>query len=90
MLGLSHDNSRAMTCEECGAAYFLYYDCDVEPTFTFCSILAAEIITARHPDHEQVIVLEPPEYIRERTRKEIIWSARLDLGTLLKKRSDLT
>ncbi len=90
MLGLFHDSSRAVTCDECGAVYFLYYDCDAELTFTFCSILAAEIITARHPDHEEVVVLELPLQMPERPKKEIIWSARLDLGTLLKKRPDVT
>lgn len=89
--GLAHDASRAMTCDECGAAYFLYYDRDAEPKFTFCSILAAELITARHPDHEQVIVLDLPEQIAgELSEKEIVWSARLNLGTLLKKKPDVT
>jgi len=88
---LIYDASRVMTCEECDAAYFLYCDRDAEPTFTYCSILAAELITARHPDHEQVIVLELPEQTIERPLpKEIVWSARLNLGTLLKKKPDVT
>jgi hypothetical protein len=87
---LIHDASRVMTCDECEVAYFLYYDCDAEPTYTYCSILAAELITARHPDHEQVIVLELPEQTIERPLpKEIVWSARLNLGTLLKKKPDV-
>ena len=89
--GLIHDSSRAMTCDECGAEYFLYYDREAKMRFTFCSIMAAEIIPARHPDHEQVIVLELAEQIIDRSsKKEIAWSARLDLGTLLKKRPDVT
>jgi hypothetical protein len=61
MPGLIHDRSRAMTCAECDARYDLYYDLEAEMRFTLCSILAAEIITARHPDHEPSLVLELPE-----------------------------
>ena len=61
--GLIHDSSRAMTCAECDARYDLYYDLEAEMRFTLCSILAAEIITARHPDHEQSLVLELPKQV---------------------------
>jgi hypothetical protein len=88
---LIHDASRVMTCDECDVAYSLYYDRDAEPTYTYCSILAAELITARHPNHEQAIVLELPEQTIERSLpKEIVWSTRLNLGTLLKKKPDVT
>ena len=63
MPGLIYDSSRAMTCAECDASYHLYYDLDAEMRSTLCSILAAEIITARHPDHEPSLVLELPEQV---------------------------
>jgi hypothetical protein len=56
--GLNHDNGHVITCGECCVQYHLYYDREAEPSFTFCSILATEIITARHPDHHSNIVLE--------------------------------
>jgi hypothetical protein len=64
--GLIHDSSRAMTCAECDASYYLHYDPEAEMRSTLFSILAAEIITARHPDHEQSIVLELPEQVTEK------------------------
>jgi hypothetical protein len=63
MPGLIYDSSRAMTCAECDASYHLYYDLDAEMRSTLCSILATEIITARHPDHEPSLVLELPEQV---------------------------
>jgi hypothetical protein len=63
MPGLIHDGSRAITCAECHARYDLFYDLEAEMKSTLCSILAAEIITARHPDHEQSLVLELPEKV---------------------------
>jgi hypothetical protein len=59
--GLIFDRGRVMTCAECDVGYHLYYDRDAETKSTLCSILAAEIITARHPDHRQSIVLELPK-----------------------------
>jgi hypothetical protein len=70
MPGLIHDSSRAMTCAECDARYDLHYDLEAEMRSTLCSILAAEIITARHPDHEQSLVLELPE--------QVVYLARLE------------
>lgn len=61
--GLIDDSSHAITCAECDATYYLHYDREAEMRSTPCSILAAEIITARHPDHEQSIVLELPERV---------------------------
>jgi hypothetical protein len=63
MPGLIHDSSRAITCAECDARYDLYYDLEAEMRSTLCSILAAEIITARHPDHKQSLVLELPKKV---------------------------
>jgi hypothetical protein len=56
--GLKHDNSHVVTCGECGVKYHLHYDRQAESSFTFCSILATEIITARHPDHDRNVILE--------------------------------
>jgi hypothetical protein len=89
MPGLIHDSSRAISCAECNASYDLHYDLDAEMSSTLCSILAAEIITARHPDHEPSLVLELPEQGTEKSKKEIAWSIRLDLGNLRKKRPDV-
>jgi len=89
MLGLIHDSSRAITCAECNASYDLHYDFDAEMRSTLCSILAAEIVTARHPDHEPSIVLELPEQGPDISTKKIAWSIRLDLGNLRKKRPDV-
>jgi hypothetical protein len=89
MPGLIHDSSRAISCAECNASYDLHYDLDAEKSSTLCSILAAEIITARHPDHEPSFVLELPEQGTEKSKKEIAWSIRLDLGNLRKKRPDV-
>ena len=58
--GLIHDSSRTMTCAECDVSYHLYYDREGEMRSTLSSILAAEIINARHPNHEQRFALELP------------------------------
>ena len=89
MPGLIHDDSRAITCAECNASYDLHYDFDAEMRSTLCSILAAEVITARHPDHEPSLVLELPEQGTEKMTEEIAWSIRLDLGNLRKKKPDV-
>ena len=47
-----------LTCEECGVQYTLYCDKDAAVSFTHWSLLAQEIITARHPDHTQRVVLD--------------------------------
>jgi hypothetical protein len=61
--GLIHDSSRALSCAECDVSYYLHYDRDAEMSFTLCSILAVEIISARHPDHEQTIALKLPQQV---------------------------
>src|SRR5512141_3157676 len=63
MPGLIHDSSRAISCAECNASYDLHYDLDAEMRSTLCSILAAEIITARHPDHEPSLILQLPQQV---------------------------
>lgn len=63
--GLIHDNGRPITCAECDVSYDLHYDREAETKFTLCSILAAEIISARHPDHEDRIALDLPVEMRE-------------------------
>ncbi len=56
-IDLMHDARRALNCEECDARYYLYYDNDAEGSFTHWSLLAEEIITARHPQHTDNVVL---------------------------------
>ena len=67
--GLIHDDSRPLTCSECDVSYDLHYDREVETKSTLCSILAAEIISARHPDHEERILLDLPTAMRENSEK---------------------
>ncbi len=50
-----------MKCEECDASYGVHYDNAAEGSFTYWSILAQEIITARHPHHADNVVLELTE-----------------------------
>ena len=68
--GLIHDSSRPLTCAECDASSDLHYDREAETKSTVCSILAAEIISARHPDHEERIVLDLPVEMRETPNKQ--------------------
>jgi hypothetical protein len=68
--GLIEDSNRVLTCPECDVRYHLHYDREAEPTFPFCSVLASEIITARHPDHGNNIVLQLPE-MNERARPQV-------------------
>ena len=55
--GLVRDAHHAMNCEECGVGYRVHYDRDAEGTATHWILLAQEIITARHPDHTDVVIL---------------------------------
>lgn len=57
-LGLKHDACKVLSCEECHAQYQLYYDSDAEGSFTYWSLLAQEIITARHPQHTDNVALD--------------------------------
>ena len=63
--GLLHDESRPVKCDECNVRYYLHYDRYAEASVTFCSILADEIVTARHPDHSGNVVLD----LAARTKK---------------------
>jgi hypothetical protein len=56
-VGLIQDASTALNCEECGASYYLHYDSDAEVSFTHWKVLAQELITAHHPNHKEIIVL---------------------------------
>ena len=60
-IGLMHDARSALTCQECDARYHLHYDSDAERSFTYWSVLAQEIITARHPHHADNIVVDRSE-----------------------------
>ena len=56
--GLMNDSSRTLNCEECDARYQLHYDSEAEQSSTYWSVLAQEIITARHPHHADNVVLD--------------------------------
>jgi hypothetical protein len=62
-LGLMLDARRALNCEECSVSYRLHYDRDAEASFTHWTVLAQEIITARHPHHTDNVVLHRLEKI---------------------------
>ena len=47
-----------LTCEECGVQYSLYCDKDAVGAFSRWSLLAQEIITARHPHHHHKVILD--------------------------------
>jgi hypothetical protein len=56
--GLMSDAHCAVNCEECDVRYRLHYDTDAEGSVTHWSLVAREIITARHPDHTDIVVLD--------------------------------
>lgn len=56
--GLVHGGHPVVSCEECGAEYDLYYDRQAATSVTYWSLLAQEIITARHPNHKDNFALE--------------------------------
>ena len=60
-IGLMRDASYVLACKECDARYHLYYDSDAERSLTYWSLLAQEIITARHPQHINNVVLDGVE-----------------------------
>ena len=69
--GLIHDDSRPLACAECDAIYELHYDREAEAKSTLWSILAAEIISARHPNHEQRIAIDLPTNMRETSKMQV-------------------
>jgi hypothetical protein len=85
--GLMEDTSRQVTCSECSVKYHLHYDKEAEPAVTFCSILANEIVTARHPDHSSNVFLDLVALKPEQAEKpEVVWSTRAPLMSSLKKK----
>ena len=52
------DTDQLLTCEECGVQYCLYCDNDAVRSFARWSLLAQEIITARHPHHRERVILD--------------------------------
>ena len=89
--GLLGDESRPVTCGECEVRYYLLYDTEAAPSVTFCSILADEIVTARHPDHSSYIVLDLSALGQEQSQKpEVVWSIRTPLLVSLKKKPDIS
>jgi hypothetical protein len=79
--GLIQDGSYSVTCAECSVKYHLHYDSEAEALATFCSILADEIVTARHPEHKSNVVLDLAALHSDRSRKpEVAWSVRTRLG----------
>jgi hypothetical protein len=59
--GLMHDAHKTLNCGECEAQYHLYYDSDAKELFTHWSLVAQEIITARHPHHTDTVDLDRVE-----------------------------
>jgi hypothetical protein len=88
--GLIEDIGRPVMCSECNVNYHLHYDNEAEPAVTFCSILANEIVTARHPDHKCNVFLDLAGLNPEQSRKpEVVWSIRTPLMSPLKKKRDI-
>ena len=56
--GLKHDSRQVLACGECRLKYRLHCDRQAELSFTLYSLIANEIITARHPHHDTNVVLE--------------------------------
>lgn len=81
--GLFRDESHPVKCSECNVGYLLHYDAEAEAVLTFCGILAEEIVTARHPDHAGNVVLDVVALDRAQ-----LWSTRISLSNLLKKKPD--
>ena len=52
------DTGPLLTCEECGVQYSLYCDNEAVGAFTRWSLLAQEIIIARHPHHTDKVILD--------------------------------
>lgn len=85
--GLIQDEGYPVTCAECDVKYHLYYDNEAGPSATLCSILADEIVTARHPDHSSNVVLDPAVLDRKQAREpEVVWSVRIPLVSRLERK----
>ena len=87
--GLFSDKSHLVKCSECNVQYVLHYDGEAEAALTFCSILAEEIVAARHPDHEDNVVLDLTALDQvQRRNTQVVWFTRISLSHLLKKKPD--
>ena len=86
--GLLHDESRPVKCGECDVKYYLHYDSEAEASMTLCSILADEMVTARHPGHSGNVVLDLTS-LGPKQKSEVVWSIRTPLFGLLKKNPDI-
>jgi hypothetical protein len=88
--GLMEDIIRPVMCSECNVRYHLHYDKEAEAIITNCSILANEIVTARHPDHTSNVFLDLADLAPERSRNaEVVWSIRTPLMISLKRKPDI-
>ena|SRR5882762_5138706 len=86
--GLLRDESRPVKCGECDVKYYLHYDRAAEASITLCSILADEIVTARHPEHSGNVVLDLTS-LGLNLKPEVAWSIRTPLFGLVKKKRDI-
>ena len=88
--GLIPDENHPVRCAECSVEYHLHYDSEAEASAPFCSILADEIVTARHPDHSSNVVLDlAPRDRGQGRRASVVWSIRIPLGAPLKQKPDV-
>jgi hypothetical protein len=88
--GLIQDEDHPVRCAECNVKYHLHYDSEAEASATFCSILADEIVTARHPDHSNIVVLDLAPLDRGQGRNaRVAWSIWIPLAASLKKKSNV-
>jgi hypothetical protein len=79
--GLIQDENHPVRCAECSVESHLHYDSEAEASAPFCSILADEIVTARHPDHSGNVVLDlAPRDRGQGRRAKVVWSIRIPLG----------
>src|SRR5258708_64062 len=83
--GLCRDESHPVKCSECNVRYVLHYDNEAEPALTFCGILAEEIVTARHPDHAGIVVLDLIALNRSQPNAQVVWFTRTSLSDLLRR-----
>jgi len=88
--GLFRDEGHPVKCSECDVEYVLHYDGEAETSVTFCGILAEEIVTARHPDHAGIVVLDLVTLNQaQRRQTQVVWSNRISLSNLPKKTPDI-
>jgi len=82
------DDNRPVKCGECDVKYYLHYDSEAEASITLCSILADEIVTARHPEHSGNVVVDLTSLgLKQKT--VVVWSIRIPLFGLAKKKPDI-